>query len=68
MATHEAPAVPPTSTANDDALLSRLISHIQGGDAEPPPALDQRLEAPAPVAPVAPPAKGSDQDIEVDGT
>lgn len=67
MATHEAPAVPPTSTANDDALLSRLISHIQGGDAEPPPALDQRLEAPAPVAPVAPPAKGSDQDIEVDG-
>lgn len=80
MASEEAATAAPGATA-DDVLLSRLISHMQGGDAEPSAVVEQPPDAhvPAPAPPAAPapapvpapaPAKDSkisDQDIEVDG-
>lgn len=63
MATEEAPIAAPPSTTADDVLLSRLISHMQGGDAEVLPTAEQRSDAPALVKG----SKVSDQDIETDG-
>lgn len=57
MATEEAAtaAAAPGMTA-EDALLSRFISHMQGGAAEAPPVVEQPPDAPAPPAPSPLPA------------